>query len=162
MVWGWLCLIRKAGIEDIPVIVGMIRNGSDEDVFYSRPDSLEEQLERFKRFAFDSRSDGYEVLVHQTENTIEGYVDYQVKRGVGHILGIYVKRDYRRKGVGKRLVKKALEDFKRLGCHKARLEVFAHNTGAVSLYEHLGFNQEGFLHKDEEKKDVIIMSKFLP
>jgi ribosomal protein S18 acetylase RimI-like enzyme len=155
-------LIRKARIEDAPTIVGMIRNGSDEDVFYSRRDSVEEQIEGFKRYAFDNRPKGYEVLVHQTENTIEGYVDYQVKRGVGHILGIYVERDYRRKGVGKRLMKKALEDFKRLECHKARLEVFAHNAGAISLYEHLGFKQEGFLHKDEEKKDVIILSRFPP
>lgn len=59
-------------------------------------------------------------------------------------------------------MKEVLEDFKRLGCHKARLEVFANNVGAISLCKHLGFNQEGFLHKDEEKKDIMIMSRFLP
>ncbi len=154
-------MIRKARIEDALTIVDMIRNGSSEGVFYQRSDSLEEQVEGFRSYAFSSRPKGYEILIDQTENVIEGYTDYQMKRGVGHILGIYVKRDSRRKGVGKRLMKKILDDFKRLGCHKARLEVFAHNAGAISLYEHLGFNQEGFLHRDEEKKDVVIMSRFL-
>ena len=155
-------MIRNARIEDVLAIVGMIRSGCDEGVFYSRSDSLEEQEEAFRKYAFENRTKGYEILIHQTGNRIQGYVDYQVKRGVGHFLGIYVKADYQRKGIGKRLMKKALEDFKRLGCHKARLEVFAPNAGAISLYKHLDFKQEGFLHKDEEKRDVIIMSRFLP
>jgi ribosomal protein S18 acetylase RimI-like enzyme len=121
---------------------------------------LEEQVEGFRRYAFESRPEGYEILVFHTENRIEGYVDYQVKRGVGHILGIYVKRSYRRRGVGKRLMDRALEDFNKIGCHKTRLEVFAHNLGAINFYKQLGFNQEGYLHKDEEKIDIIIMSRF--
>jgi len=109
-------LIRNARIEDVLAIVGMIRSGCDEGVFYSRSDSLEEQEEAFRKYAFENRTKGYEILIHQTGNRIQGYVDYQVKRGVGHFLGIYVKADYQRKGIGKRLMKKALEDFKRLGC----------------------------------------------
>ena len=90
-----------------------------------------------------------------------GYIDSQVKRGVGHILGIYVKQNYRAKGIGKRLMERALGNFRKEGCHKARLEVFAHNHRAIKFYKHLDFVQEGFLREDEEKKDTIIMSKFL-
>lgn len=155
-------MIREARIEDAFTIVGMIKTGSDEGVFHLRCDSLEEQVEGFRRYAFESRPKGYNILVHQIENRIEGYLDYRVNRGVGHILGLYVKPNYRRKGVGKSLMKKAFEDFKRIGCHKARLEVFAHNLGAINFHEHIGFKQEGFLHKDEGKKDIIIMGRFIP
>lgn len=155
-------MIREARTEDALTIVGMIKTGSDEGVFHSRCDSLEEQVEGFRRYAFESRPKGYNVLVHQTENRIEGYLDYRVNRGVGCIWGIYVKPNCRRKGVGRNLMKKAFEDFNRIGCHKARLEVFARNVGAISFHEHLGFKQEGFLHRDEDQKDIIIMSRFFP
>jgi ribosomal protein S18 acetylase RimI-like enzyme len=49
-------------------------------------------------------------------------------------------------------VEKTLHSFKKRGCHKARLEVFADNKGAVEFYTRLNFTQEGFLRQDEEKK----------
>ncbi|MDH7477870.1 MAG: hypothetical protein QHH17_05765, partial [Candidatus Bathyarchaeota archaeon] len=60
-----------------------------------------------------------------------------------------------------KLIDKTLYSFKKRGCHKARLEVFVDNKEAIKFYTHLNFIQEGFLHQDEEKKDIIIMSKFL-
>ena len=155
-------VIREARVEDVPAIVDMIRAGSNEGVFHSQAFSLEEQKEAFKKNAFEERPEGYQVLVSQVGSRIVGYIDYRVRRGVGHVLGIYVKQAYRKQGVGKGLVRKVLNDFKRKGCHKTRLEVFAQNCGAIQFYKYFGFAQEGFLHKDEEKKDEIIMSKFLP
>ena len=128
-----------------------------EGVFHSCNLSLEEQRKEFRKYAFENRPVGYQILVYQIGSTAVGYVDYQVKRGVGHILGIYVKQSYRRTGMGK-----ALDDFKKRGCHKTRLQVLAHNHGAINCYKHLNFVQEGFLRKDEEKKDTVITSKFLP
>ena len=155
-------VVREARVQDAMAIVDMIRAGSNEGVFHSQAFSLEEQREAFRKNAFKERSQGYQVLVSQVGSRIVGYIDYRVRRGVGHVLGIYVKQGYRRQGIGKGLMRKTLDDFKRKGCHKTRLEVFAHNYGAIEFYRYFGFAQEGFLHKDEEKKDEIIMSKFLP
>jgi len=152
--------IREARVEDAPDIVDMIRAGSDEGVFHSQDFSLEEQRKSFRKYAFEERSEGYQVLVCQVGSTIVGYIDYRVRRGVGHILGIYVKQGYRRKGFGKQLMEKTFFEFRKKGCHKTRLEVFAHNKVATKFYRHLGFDQEGFLHNDEEKKDMMILSKF--
>ncbi len=152
--------IREARIDDVPDIVEMIRAGSEEGMFHSQDYSLEEQRRLFRKYAFEERSEGYEVLVCQVGGIIVGYIDYRVRREVGHILGIYVKQGYRRKGFGKQLMEKTLLEFRNKGCHKTRLEVFAHNETATEFYRHLGFNQEAFLHKDEEKKDTMILSKF--
>ena len=58
-------------------------------------------------------------------------------------------------------MEKTLDELKNKSCHKARLEVFANNHGAIDLYTCLNFVQEGYLREDEEKKDTVIMSKFL-
>lgn len=152
--------IREAGVEDVPDIVDMIRAGSGEGMFHSQDSSLEEQRKSFRKYAFEERSEGYRVLVCQVGSTIVGYIDYRVRMGVGHILGIYVKQGYRRKGFGKQLMEKAFFEFREKGCHKTRIKVFANNKVATKFYRHLGFGQEGFLCKDEEKKDTMILSKF--
>jgi len=48
-----------------------------------------------------------------------------------------------------------LNSFRKRGCHKARLEVFADNYGAIEFYARLNFVQEGFLREDEGKKDTV-------
>ncbi|MEM3616317.1 MAG: GNAT family N-acetyltransferase [Candidatus Bathyarchaeia archaeon] len=150
-------MIREARIEDVPFIVDMIRSAADEGVFHPIVLSVEE----FKNFAFENPPEGYLLLVYQIGDEIAGYADSRARRGVGHILGIYVKPRYRRKGVGKRLIGETLDSFRKRGCHKARLEVFADNHNAIEFYARLNFVQEGFLRQDEGKKDIIIMSKFL-
>lgn len=156
--------VREGHIEDVPFIVDMVRAGSEEGVFHTHPSrslSIDEQREGFRKFAFKNRLEGYQLLIFEVDSAIVGYVDSQVRRGVGHILGIYVRQNYRAKGIGKRLMERVLNSFRKKGCHKARLEVFAHNHRAIKFYRRLDFVQEGFLREDEERKDTIIMSKFL-
>jgi ribosomal protein S18 acetylase RimI-like enzyme len=150
-------VIRVASSEDAPFIVDMIRAAADEGVFHSNGHSVEE----FRKYAFENPREGYSILVCEIRNNIVGYIDFRVRMEVGHILGLYVKPAHRKKGVGKDLMEKALNEFKKRGCHKARLEVFASNHEAIDFYNYLDFVQEGYLHEDEEKKDTIILSKFL-
>jgi ribosomal protein S18 acetylase RimI-like enzyme len=154
-------LIRVARIEDAPFVVDMIRSAADEGVFHSITLTVGEHIREFRNFAFENPPEGYLLLICQIGDEIVGYIDSRVRRGVGCILGIYVKPCYRKRSIGKKLVDKTLHSFKKRGCHKARLEVFADNKEAIGFYTRLNFIQEGFLHHDEGKKDIIIMSKFL-
>ena len=153
--------IREAGVEDVPDIVDMVRAGSAEGVFRFRDLSLEEQREDFRKFAFENRPTGQQILVCLVGSTIMGYVDYRVRFGLGQVRGIYVKPSHRRRGIGRKLMERSLDDFRQAGCHKARLSVLADNHGAISFYKRFGFMQEAYLRKDAEKKDTVIMSKFL-
>ena len=152
--------MRVARIEDVPFVVDMIRSAADEGVFHPITLTVEEHIRAFRKFAFENPPEGYLLLICQIRDEIVGYIDSRVRRGVGHVLGIYVKPCYRKRGIGKKLVDKTLHSFKKRRCHKARLEVFADNKEAIEFYTRLNFTQEGFLHQDEEKKDIIIMSKF--
>ncbi|MFX1369907.1 MAG: GNAT family N-acetyltransferase [Promethearchaeota archaeon] len=144
--------------EDAPDIVGLIRIGIEERAFHDRVISLEDALE----YAFSSPPKGYNLFICLIENEIAGYIDGLVgKRGVGIVTGICVRPEHRRKGVGEQLMGRILDQFRLGECHKARTEVFADNQGAIRFYLRCDFIQEGYLKKDEGKRDVIIMGRFL-
>ncbi|MHA1555903.1 MAG: GNAT family N-acetyltransferase [Candidatus Heimdallarchaeota archaeon] len=52
-------------------------------------------------------------------------------------IGISV--DFRRKGLGKKLMNFAIEKAIKIGCKKVKLDVIAKNEGAIALYNNLGF-----------------------
>jgi ribosomal protein S18 acetylase RimI-like enzyme len=67
-------------------------------------------------------------------------VGYEGHRGWLNYLAVlpkYQKRDY-----GRKLVEKAIEELKELGCLKVNLQVRKNNTSVISFYEHLGFRDD--------------------
>ena len=150
--------IREATLDDVPSIVAMVRMGIKEKAFHNR----EVSDESFLDWAFTNRERGYALYLCENDSESLGYIDSIVGRwGVGFITGIYVNPQYRKQGIGEGLMKKSHDRFLERDCHKARLEVFADNKGAISFYSRVGFVEEGYLQNDEDKRDVIIMSRFL-
>ncbi|NHI90798.1 MAG: GNAT family N-acetyltransferase [Candidatus Thorarchaeota archaeon] len=150
--------IRTAIPKDASTIIDMVRMGIEEKAFHNRVVSVEGFLE----YAFHNRGKGFNLFVCEIGDEIVGYMDSQMGRwGVGEISGVYVKPEHRKEGVGRALMKKTLDQFTLNNCHKARLEVFAENKGAVEYYNRLGFFQEGYFQNDEDRRDVIVVSKFL-
>ena len=66
-------------------------------------------------------------------------------------LGITVKKEYRRRGVGTMLLRKMIEECRRNGFEVLELEVFVGNEHAKRLYERLGFRTYG-LHPRAVKR----------
>jgi ribosomal protein S18 acetylase RimI-like enzyme len=60
---------------------------------------------------------------------------------IGHITQVCVTHATRGTGVGYELVRRSLEAMTRHGCRKASLTVTAANTGAILLYERMGFRK---------------------
>lgn len=80
-------------------------------------------------------------------------------------LGMGILKEYRGKGIGKKLVIESLKQAKANSLEKVVLEVFASNINAVKLYENLGFITEGVKKKEKkfngEYDDTIVMGLFL-
>ena len=95
-----------------------------------------------------------------------GWCDILRKEGEGTrhtgVLGIGVINTYRRKGIGKQLIKKAIADAFSKGIRRIELEVFASNTGAIALYRKFGFQTEGrkknARYLDNIYDDIVIMA----
>ncbi|MCQ8897917.1 MAG: ribosomal protein S18-alanine N-acetyltransferase [Hadesarchaea archaeon] len=78
--------------------------------------------------------------------------------GVGHILSIAVDPQYRRRGVGRALILKALERLRKEGATCVRLEARKSNLGARAFYSTLGFKEERELpHYYEDGEAAVLM-----
>lgn len=77
-------------------------------------------------------------------------------------LGMAVLRDYRRRGIGSRLLSAALMKARGIGLTRVELEVRADNIAALQLYRKFGFTREATVHHavslDGEYFDAIRMS----
>lgn len=108
-------------------------------------------------------------LVALVSSTVVGWCDITRHRreGMDHVgdLGMGVRFDYRRRGIGRALLRQALAETRRSGFEKLELDVFASNTAARALYEQLGFVIEGRRVKsrilDGRYDDIIQMGLLL-
>ena len=93
---------------------------------------------------------------------VPGSIEGFTHRGT---LGMGVHKDYRRQGVGERLLKRTIDGAKVRGIECVELEVFASNAPAICLYEKLGFVREGLKNNarklDNVYDDIVIMALFL-
>jgi RimJ/RimL family protein N-acetyltransferase len=80
-------------------------------------------------------------------------------------LGMGVHKDFRRRGIGTRLINEAIGRAKEKGLERIELGVFASNTPAIKLYEKAGFIIEGVKKKarklDGVYDDLIQMALFI-
>ncbi|MFX0132917.1 MAG: GNAT family N-acetyltransferase [Candidatus Hodarchaeota archaeon] len=85
---------------------------------------------------------------------------------IANIFGVYVKKEYRRQGIGKKMIENALKIIqKNVIVSKIKLGVNPELKAAVKLYEKCGFNIVGRLKNelkvDGKFYDELIMEKFI-
>ena len=76
--------------------------------------------------------------------TVQGVMD---RGSIGAIQNLGVVPDYRGMGLGRALVRRALDGFYQAGLRRAYLEVTAENACAVRLYRAVGFRRAKTLYK---------------
>ena len=78
-------------------------------------------------------------LVARIEQKIVGYAVASANEHSGHLFSIAVHRDFRRKGIGKRLMEEIIFELKSLGVRTLTLEVRVSNADASQFYRKIGF-----------------------
>ena len=100
-------------------------------------------------------------LVAGDGDRVAGYVGSQTVCDETDMMNVAVTADYRRQGLGEKLVLALVEELKAMGSQCLTLEVRDSNTPARTLYEKLGFQQIG-LRKNyyrNPKEDAYILRK---
>jgi [ribosomal protein S18]-alanine N-acetyltransferase len=153
--------IRRCDRDDIPGVIDINMKALPEhysDYFYY--EILAEFPDTF--------------LVAELGGRLVGYVMCRVEYGFshlrrlglarkGHIVSIAVVEEHRGKGIGTRLVLTAHDELVKKSATECYLEVRISNTGAIGLYEKLGYKTTGRLeayYKDGEA--ALLMASPVP
>ncbi len=95
------------------------------------------------------------TFVAKTNGKVLGFVDPTIEDGKRHISAIYVDPEAQGRGVGSKLMQRALEWHGR--GQDIFLEVVAYNQNAISFYKRFGFEQtDTVVQEDLEKPDIMI------
>lgn len=98
-----------------------------------------------------------------TKERVLGYTGLHVSNGIGHIVDIAVRKEYRKQGIGELLLRTAIEQAVQLNNTFIKLEVRVSNRPAQALYEKYGFNKVEvrpgyYLDRNGHKEDGYYMS----
>ena len=100
-------------------------------------------------------------LVAVEGETVLGYIGSQSVLGESDMMNLAVHPDYRRQGLGERLVTELSRQLKASGNEYLTLEVRVSNENAIALYQKLDFQQIG-LRKNyyrNPREDALILRK---
>ena len=92
---------------------------------------------------------------------VAGYVGSQSVMGEADMMNLAVHPDYRRQGIGERLVTELVRQLSGQSVSSLTLEVRASNAPAIALYEKLGFAMVGRRPKyyQNPREDALILRK---
>ena len=141
--------------ERLPTVLGL-----------AKPPTVEEER-RFLGACIQSPNSV--VLVAELDGELVGMLDFHGHKGSQRrhagVFGMSIAKSRRGQGIGTALIEELLHWAPSHGVTRIELEVLGNNTGAIRLYEHLGFEHEGCrrgaILVAEKSVDVILMAKLL-
>ena len=90
---------------------------------------------------------GYRCHVGEVDGVFAGYGVMSTGANEAHILNLCVAKEFQRRGLAREMLSFLLDEADTLEVRDVFLEVRPSNTGAIALYDQMGFNQVG-LRKD--------------
>ena len=143
------CTIRVMSLADL---------GAVRDILQESPEAAEWSEAVIRESLSVSRT---VALVNEREGEISGCVFGTKLDGEAEILNLAIKKKHRRKGDGKRLVERVMEQWKRAGATRVFLEVRESNEGAIQFYEGLGFQHAGRRKKyyAAPEEDALVLAQ---
>lgn len=164
--------IRTAEPKDAAGIISVFKSVMKEKI-YTLNDS-DEYKETTKTFSKKIRkfrlAPGKIIIAALFENEIVGYAafnngDLRKTKHSGY-LTIFIKKDFRGKGLGKEMLKTLIQWGKaNKQMRKMTLSVFSNNKYAIKLYKNTGFKVEGLCPRDVKINgrfyDSVLMYKFV-
>jgi phosphinothricin acetyltransferase len=159
-------IIRDALEVDLPAIVEIYNAAIRGRISTAQldPVSVEERLPWFREHSPES----HPLWVAQIDGEIAGWLSFHpfitrcAYRGTAEI-SVYVNEKFRRRGLGRALVEKAIEQAPRLELTALVGCIFGHNEPSLRLFERLGFLRWGFLPRiarvDDVERDLVIVGR---
>jgi L-amino acid N-acyltransferase YncA len=159
--------IRAATGADAAAICRIYNQGIQDRV---APLEAEERTPAERAQWLGAHGPRHPVLVAEGDGGVVGWASLNVfnaRRAYDHVadLSLYVERDWRGRGVGRRLLEALVARARELGYHKLVLAAFPWNEAGMRAYGRAGFREVGTYREqgrlDGRWVDTIVMEKIL-
>jgi phosphinothricin acetyltransferase len=159
-------IIRDALEGDLPAIVEIYNaaTATRRSTALLGPVSVEERLSWFHRHSPNQ----FPLWVAEVDSQIAGWLSFHefIRRpaynGTAEI-SVYVHEKFRRRGIGRELVEKAISDSPRLNMRALVGYVLGHNEASLTLFESAGFARWGCLPRiakfETNERDLVIVGR---
>ena len=114
----------------------------------------------YKAICDFSEYDTNRIITAKVDDIVAGYITYSVIIDEVQIANVAVHPDFRRKGIGEKLLQHLIDESKNSDMLLITLEVRKSNTPAIKLYEKCNFSEVG-IRKNYYKnptEDAILMN----
>jgi L-amino acid N-acyltransferase YncA/predicted O-methyltransferase YrrM len=162
-------IIRDAVEVDLPAIVEIYNATVPTRMVTAElePTTVEARLPWFREHS----SEHYPFWVAESEGRVIAWLDFKrflprrAYRGTAEI-SVYVDEEFRRRGVGQRLLEQAIARAPSLGITALVGLIFGHNKPSLKLFQSLGFERWGFFpgvaQLDGVERDLVVMGQHCP
>ncbi len=159
-------IIRDALEADLPAIVEIYNaaTATRRSTALLGPVSVEERLPWFRRHSPDQ----FPLWVAEIDSQIAGWLSFHefIRRpaynGAAEI-SVYVHENFRRCGIARALLEKAIADAPRLNTRALVGYVLGHNEASLRLFEEAGFERWGCLPRiarfETGERDLVIVGR---
>src|SRR5207302_1609747 len=161
--------IRDALESDLPIVIDIYNATVPTRMVTAElePTTIEARMPWFREHS----SDQHPFWVVESDGRVIGWVDFKkflprcAYRGTAEI-SVYVDENFRRSGVGQRLLEQAIACAPSVGITALVGLIFGHNAPSLKLFERLGFNRWAFLpgvaQLDGVDRDLVIIGRHCP
>jgi L-amino acid N-acyltransferase YncA len=159
-------IIRDAREEDLPAIIEIYNaaTATRTSTAFLGPVSVEERLPWFRRHSRNQ----FPLWVAEVDAQIAGWLSFHefIRRpaynGTAEI-SIYVHEKFRRRGIGRALLTKAISEAPRLNARALLGYILGHNEASLRLFEQAGFKSWGCLPRlarfETAERDLVIVGR---
>jgi RimJ/RimL family protein N-acetyltransferase len=159
--------IRRSRLEDAPTFSAAVKAVASEKWYLATIDGY--SVDETRAYIQRALDGAVCQVVAIADDRVVGACDVQrvELKGLSHVgqLGMFVLKDFRGQGIGKKLLIACLAVAKEAALEKVELQVFADNLPAISLYESSGFQREGCKVRSRKwegrYQDVVMMALWL-
>jgi L-amino acid N-acyltransferase YncA/predicted O-methyltransferase YrrM len=162
-------IIRDAVEADLPAIVEIYNATVPTRMVTAElePTTVEARLPWFREHSPEQ----HPFWVAESEGRVIGWLDFKkfltrsAYRGTAEI-SVYIDEQFRRRGVGQRLLEQAIARAPSLGITALVGLIFGHNEASLRLFQRLGFERWGFFpgvaQLDGVERDLVVMGQHCP
>jgi L-amino acid N-acyltransferase YncA len=159
--------LRDATGDDATAICSIYNQGIQDRVATLE---TEERTPEERRAWLAARGPRHPVLVAVVDGAVVGWASLNVfnpRQAYDHVadFSVYVEREWRGRGVGRRLLEALVARARALGYHKLVLSAFPFNEAGIRAYRRAGFRDVGIYREqgllDGRWVNTIVMEKIL-